>query len=97
MLGLLSNKIGLSKYAIMSKQVKNANGRNNIITMEDIFEAFIGAILIDYKDQDNDANSISGKGYYIAEKGILLKAYTPKAGDGGWLTRQHVGHVAKYT
>jgi ribonuclease-3 len=71
MLGVLSNKIGLNKYAIMSKQVENANGRNNNSIMEDIFEAFIGAILIDYKDIENDTKSISGKGYYIAEKWII--------------------------
>ena len=71
MLGFLANKLELNKYAIMSKQVENANGRNNNSIMEDIFEAFIGAILIDYKDIENDTKSISGKGYYIAEKWII--------------------------
>jgi len=47
MLGFLSNNIGLSKYAIISKQVEETNGRNNYKLMEDIFEAFIGALFID--------------------------------------------------
>jgi len=51
MLGFLSNKIGFNKYAIISKQVEESNGRNNYKIMEDIFEAFIAALF-----QDSNSN-----------------------------------------
>jgi ribonuclease-3 len=47
MLGSLAEKIGFNKFAIISKQVEDANGRNNYKIMEDIFEAFIGAMMTD--------------------------------------------------
>lgn len=50
MLGHLSDKVGFPKFAILSKQVEDANGRNNYKIMEDIFEAFIGALYIDLGD-----------------------------------------------
>lgn len=80
MLGFLSDKIGFPKFAIISKQVEEANGRTNYKIMEDIFEAFIGAIYIDFQIQ-NDNNIIlpsdiklvplSGPGYYIVEQWIV--------------------------
>jgi len=51
MLGFLSNKIGFNKYAIISKQVEDSNGRNNYKIMEDIFEAFIAAL---FQDSNSD-------------------------------------------
>jgi ribonuclease-3 len=51
MLGFLANKLGLNKFAIISKQVEESNGRNNYKIMEDIFEALLGALFI-----DNDNN-----------------------------------------
>ena len=51
MLGFLSNSIGFNKYAIISKQVEDSNGRNNYKIMEDIFEAFIAAL---FKDSNSD-------------------------------------------
>lgn len=79
MLGDLSEKIGFPKFAIISKQVEEANGRNNYKIMEDIFEAFIGALFIDFqtindKVQISDTinfTPLSGTGYYIAEKWII--------------------------
>ena len=53
MLGYLSNEIGFSKFAIISKQVEDANGRNNYKIMEDIFEAFIGALFTDFQNHDD--------------------------------------------
>eukprot|EP00960_Hanusia_phi_P055846 763077-Hanusia_phi.AAC.4 len=50
MLGHLAECLGFPKFAIISKQVEDANGRNNYKIMEDIFEAFIGAL---YQDSDN--------------------------------------------
>ena len=50
MLGYLAENIGFSKYAIISKQIEDINGRTNYKIMEDIFEAFIGALFIDSND-----------------------------------------------
>ena len=50
MLGHLSECLGFPRFAILSKQVEESNGRNNYKIMEDIFEAFIGAI---YQDSDS--------------------------------------------
>jgi len=79
MLGLLSTKIGFNKYAIISKQVEEANGRNNYKIMEDIFEAFIGAIYIDFQGTEDiielpkrfNFMPMSGVGYFIVEKWII--------------------------
>jgi len=61
MLGYLSDKIGFPKYAIISKQVEDANGRNNYKIMEDIFEAFIGALFLDFEQE----------GYNVAKTWII--------------------------
>jgi len=50
MLGFLSEKIGFGKFAIISKQIEDINGRSNYKIMEDIYEAFIGALYIDSND-----------------------------------------------
>lgn len=47
-LSLLSKKLGLEKYAIISRSIEYTNGRkNNISISEDIFEAFIGALSLE--------------------------------------------------
>lgn len=66
MLGHLSDKIGFPKFAILSKQVEDANGRNNYKIMEDIFEAFIGAIYMDMQTLENDY-----AGYITAKQWII--------------------------
>jgi len=73
MLGYLANKIGFNKFAIISKQVEEANGRNNYKIMEDIFEAFIGALFIDFSEKVpiQKINPLSGIGFYIAELWII--------------------------
>ena len=79
MLGSLAEKIGFNKFAIISKQVEDANGRNNYKIMEDIFEAFIGALYIDFQTtKDNvilpehlPVSTLSGAGYFIAELWII--------------------------
>jgi len=79
MLGFLSNEIGFPKFAIISKQVEEANGRNNYKIMEDIFEAFIGALYTDFQSQEDSVKlpskiqltPLTGAGYYIAEKWII--------------------------
>lgn len=79
MLGFLSDRIGFSKYAIISKQVEESNGRKNYKIMEDIFEAFIGAIYIDFQTHNDiielpkhiKLEPLTGVGYYIVEKWIV--------------------------
>ncbi len=79
MLGYLADKIGFSKFAIISKQVEEANGRNNYKIMEDIFEAFIGALYTDFQSHADSVKlpekinltPLTGAGYYIAEKWII--------------------------
>jgi ribonuclease III len=47
----LSNKLNLNKYMIISKHIEdNCDGRNNLNILEDIFEAFIGALYTDTND-----------------------------------------------
>lgn len=77
MLGYLSEKIGFPKFAIISKQVEDANGRNNYKIMEDIFEAFIGALYIDFQTEKDkltipiDDVLSSGSGFFIVQKWII--------------------------
>lgn len=76
MLGYLSDKVGFPKFAIISKQVEDANGRNNYKIMEDIFEAFIGAIYLDFQNDDvslpnNIVVPLQGVGYYYVQKWII--------------------------
>ena len=52
MLGFLAEQINFPKFAIISKQVEDANGRNNFKIMEDILEAFIGALFEDSNSYD---------------------------------------------
>jgi len=79
MLGYLADKIGFNKFAIISKQVEEANGRNNYKIMEDIFEAFIGALYIDFQTTEDivtlpskiKLEPLTGAGYFIAEQWII--------------------------
>ena len=79
MLGYLSDKIGFPKFAIISKQVEDSNGRNNYKIMEDIFEAFIGALYLDYQSEDDEVilpkniklSPMTGVGYYVVESWLI--------------------------
>jgi ribonuclease-3 len=76
MLGYLSDQIGLPKYAIISKQVEDVNGRNNYKIMEDIFEAFLGALYLDFQRETDKLNlpveTISkGTGFFIVQRWII--------------------------
>jgi len=47
----LSNKLNVNKYMIISKHIEdNCDGRNNLNILEDIFEAFVGALYTDTND-----------------------------------------------
>lgn len=78
MLGFLAEKVGFPPYAILSKQIEESQGRNNYKIMEDIFEAFIGALYMDFNEDTSVPSPIlktlmplSGIGYYIAEQWIV--------------------------
>lgn len=82
MLGDLSEKVGFPRFAILSKQVEETSGRKNFKIMEDIFEAFLGAIYMDFQ---TDADSVqvpravlgdameplSGAGFFVAEAWVI--------------------------
>lgn len=52
MLGHLASLIGFAKFAIISKQVEETGGRENYKILEDMFEAFIGALYKDSNDME---------------------------------------------
>ena len=79
MLGHLASKVGFAPFAIISKQIDESQGRSNYKIMEDIFEAFIGALYMDF-DNDDDCSVLpahigmapsTGSGYFIAEQWII--------------------------
>lgn len=62
----LSKKLGLNKHMVISKHLEdNCDGRNNANTLEDIFEALIGAIYL-----DNDYDTVKNILLNIIEKHI---------------------------
>jgi ribonuclease-3 len=79
MLGYLSDKIGFPKFAIISKQVEETGGRDNFKIMEDIFEAFIGALFLDFQTENDkvqlpnniNISPFTGVGYFIVESFII--------------------------
>lgn len=52
MLARLSKEIGLNNYLIISHQIELNDGRNNKNILEDVFESFIGAIYLDFEEQN---------------------------------------------
>lgn len=48
MLAFLSDKIGLAEWIILSRQIEDNGGRNNVKILEDTFEAFLGALFLDF-------------------------------------------------
>ena len=47
----LSEQIGFDKYMVISKHIEdNCSGRRNIHILEDIYEAFLGALYLDSRD-----------------------------------------------
>ena len=72
MLGDLCRKVGLNKWVIISKQIEENNGRDNYKILEDIFEAFICAIFLDFNSKQINLKTFeSGIGFQIAEKWII--------------------------
>ena len=75
MLGFLANKLGFGKYAIMSRHIEDkCKGRTSQHILEDMFEAFVGAMFLDFNEIDNYNlldNFYSGIGFQICEKFII--------------------------
>ncbi len=81
MLGHLADLMGFPRFAIISKQIEEVSGRKNYKIMEDMFEAFIGAITMDFQGDDdaimfpshmkNIDVPFQGAGFYIAQQWIV--------------------------
>lgn len=81
MLGHLAELVGFPKFALLSKQIEESQGRKNFKIMEDIFEAFIGAIYMDFQTEKDVQKmpphlvtlsaDMSGAGYHVAEQWIV--------------------------
>lgn len=70
----LSNKLNFNKFIVISKHIEdNCDGRNNKNILEDVFEAFIGAIFLDnnYEFTKNFLLTIIEK--YIDFTDIIIK------------------------
>lgn len=75
MLGFLASKLGFGEFAIMSRHIEDkCNGRTSQHILEDMFEAFVGAMFLDFNEIDNYNlldNFYSGIGFQICEKFII--------------------------
>ena len=90
MLASVSSQLGMNRFAIISKQCEASGGRDTVAVCEDIFEAFIGAILTDFSTDAPESqitlspglrgsvSPLSGAGFQIAEQ---------------WITNVIEGHV----
>lgn len=56
MLAVLAAKIDINKFFIISKQIEETNGRDNTKILEDMFEAFLGAL---YLDADHNVDIVA--------------------------------------
>jgi ribonuclease III len=75
MLGFLAAKLGFGEFAIMSRHIEDkCKGRTSQHILEDMFEAFVGAMFLDFNEIDNYNlldNFYSGIGFQICEKFII--------------------------
>jgi ribonuclease-3 len=81
MLGHLATLVGFPRFAIISKQIEDISGRKNYKIMEDVFEAFIGALMMDYQNECDEVSlpphipssdiPFLGAGYYVAQQWII--------------------------
>tara|TARA_B100000575_G_C23072276_1_gene617679 strand:- start:396 stop:1310 length:915 start_codon:yes stop_codon:yes gene_type:complete len=78
MLGNLAYKMGFGDLIIISRHIEDkCNGRTNPNILEDSFEAFIGAMFLDFNEVDNYnllENFYTGIGYQMCEK-FLINVY----------------------
>ena len=75
MMATLSKKLGFAEFVIISRHIEDkCNGRDSISILEDVFEAFIGAMFLDFNEIDNYNlldNFYCGIGYQVCEKFII--------------------------
>ena len=75
MLGFLANELGFGEFAIMSRHIEDkCKGRTSQHILEDMVEAFVGAMFLDFNEIDNYNlldNFYSGIGFQICEKFIM--------------------------
>lgn len=78
MLGILARKLGFGNLIIISRHVEDkCKGRTNPNILEDSFEAFIGAMYLDFNEVDNYNlldNFYTGIGFQVCEK-FLVNVY----------------------
>ena len=65
-----SRILGFSKYFVISKQIEESNGRENINILEDTFEAFLGALYLDFNEQFEQQQSTK-TGFQVCEEFML--------------------------
>ena len=65
MLAHLSDLVGLPRYVLISKQIEENTGRHNKKILEDCFEAFVGAMFLDF-----DSKRV-GAGYETIETWLI--------------------------
>ena len=74
-LGSLADKMGFGEYLIISKHVEErCNGRTSISNLEDTFEAFLGAIYLDFNENDMEHPRLelySSWGFQICQSFII--------------------------
>jgi len=77
-LAYFSKELGFSEYILMSRHIEDkCNGRSSTNILEDVFEAFIGALFLDFNNIEvEDSNKVytdfySGVGFQICERFII--------------------------
>tara|TARA_B100001057_G_scaffold489615_1_gene576225 strand:+ start:1216 stop:2106 length:891 start_codon:yes stop_codon:yes gene_type:complete len=75
MLGSLAKMLNFGEFIIISRHIEDkCDGRNSVDILEDSFEAFLGAMFLDFNETDNYnlmENFYCGIGYQICEKFII--------------------------
>jgi ribonuclease-3 len=69
-LGKLSGEIGFGKHMIISAQIELNSGRKNPKLLEDVFEAFLGAMFCDFNGRAIKSDKLQGFGigYQVVEQ-----------------------------
>ena len=64
--------IGLGQHMVISKHVEDkCGGRDNPRMLEDLFEAFIGAMFLDFSEGEESSGLLYGPGYSVCETFII--------------------------
>ena len=74
MLATLASMLNIGEWVILSKQIDDKGGRKNNKILEDVLEAFIGAIYLDFderKTKTKNLDMFNGLGYQYAKTWII--------------------------